>query len=84
MLLLTIHQPTLISPGFRISIECDGFQADVRPGERAALFPDGWAIISAAEQSAPVTSTTAYDRVDDREFPEATIDPAQRLSRRVR
>lgn len=69
LLILTVHQPTLLSPEFRISVECDGWQADVRPGERAALFSDGWAIISRREQDAPVETPTAFDRVDDRSFP---------------
>ena len=69
VMILYNHPATLISPGFRIYLEWDALDSDVRltgMGDPVSERP----------APAPVTSydlpqtPTAYDRVDDRTFPE--------------
>ena len=68
MSILSIERGSQLLVEFRIYVEQDGEQSDVRLATRAVLYVLDRAVTVRLVDNLP-SSTTAYDRVDDRTFP---------------
>lgn len=61
--------------GFRIYVECGPEQSDVRPVERGDPYVAETAVARAPVDNESAGYSTAYDRVDDRTFPDPSHVP---------